>query len=149
VGATVQYQGDAAGTAARPKEFVGFDVDVLFEYPLAVGVFTLEGGFYNYDFGDQPVGGQIDGRAYYGQMGFLFPQKIGIGKFQPVFRFQHFDVQAAGPAAGVNDDTSRANFGLNYVIDGHNARVMLDYTRVFIDKGNDHNEIKILVQVQY
>ena len=149
VGTTVQYQGDAAGTAARPKDFVGFDVDVLFEYPLPAGVVTLEGGFYSYDYGNHPLGGLIDGQAYYGQAGFLFPQKIGIGQLQPVVRVQHFDVDVPGPTAGVTSDTTRANFGLNYIIAGHDAKVMLDFTRVFIDKGKDLNEVKLLVQVQY
>ncbi len=149
VGTTVQYQGDAAGIAAHPKDFIGFNVDALFEYPLPTGVVTLEGGFYSYDYGNHPLGGLIDGRAYYGQAGFLFPQKLGIGQLQPVFRVQHFDVDVPGPTAGVTSDTTRANFGLNYIIAGHDARVMLDFTRVFIHKGNDHNEIKLLVQVQY
>jgi len=149
LGTTVHYQADAAGTAARPTDFVGFNVDALFEYPLPAGVITLEGGFYLYDYANRPFGGQIDGRAYYGQVGFLFPQKIGIGQLQPVARVQHFDIDTPAPAAGITADTTRANFGLNYVIAGHDARVMFDFTRVFINSAKDLNEVKLLVQVQY
>lgn len=149
LGSTVRYQKDAAGTAANPESFVGFNFDALFEYPLPAGVVTLEGGFYRYDYGNSPLGGLIDGQAYYGQAGFLFPQKIGIGQLQPVVRVQHFDVDVPGPTAGLTSDTTRANFGLNYIIAGHDARVMFDFTRVFIANSKDLNEVKLLVQVQY
>jgi hypothetical protein len=145
VGVTVQFQKDAAGTVDNPENFTGFNIDILFEYPLTPGVVTLGGAFYNYDYGNNPLPGQTDGPAFYVQGGFLFAPKIGIGQFQPVFRVQHFHVDA--PAT--TPDTTHYDFGLNYIIAGFDARVMFEYTRVDVSRGDDRNEIKILAQVQF
>jgi hypothetical protein len=145
LGVTVQFQQDAAGTVGNAKDYTGFNVDVLFEHPMTFGTVTLEGAYYYYDFGNQPLAGQIDGEAYYVQGGFLFPQKIGIGQFQPVLRVQHFDVDA--PAA--TPDTTRFDFGLNYIISGFDARIMFEFTQVQVDDGKDFNEIQFLAQLQY
>jgi hypothetical protein len=144
VGLALQFQRDAAGTDIDSEDFTGFSIDVLFEYPLPQGVVTLEGAFYLYDFGNAPLATQTDGTAFYLQGGFLFPQPIGIGQFQPVFRVQHFDIDAPD----TRPDTSRYDLGLNYIIRGFDARVMFEYSRVVIDGGEDLNEFHFLAQIQ-
>ena len=128
----------------NPEDFTGFNIDVLFDYPLPQGVVTLEGAFYVYDFGNEPLSSQTDGKAFYVQGGFLFPQQIGVGQFQPVFRVQHFEIDAPN----TRSDTSRYDLGLNYIIRTFDARVMFEYSRVVIDGGEDLNEFHFLAQVQ-
>lgn len=158
LGVTVQHQGDVAGTATARKDFTGEEVDLLFEYPLDAGVVTLEGAFYNYDYGNSPVAlrpdGTLEGRAFYVQTGFLFPQKIGIGQVQPAFRVQHFDSEVTGSNDPADHAQTHFDIGLNYIIKGHNAKIMLIYTRVQAraqtePKDQDHNEFKVGLQLQF
>ena len=53
----------------------------------------------------------MDGYALY-----LFPQEIGIGRFQPYGRYTGQNSQFAGVR-------KEFELGLNYVIAGHNARI--------------------------
>lgn len=160
LGVTVQHQGDASGTPTTRKDFTGEEVDLLFEYPLDIGVVTLEGAFYNFDYGNTPAAlrppGTLEGKAFYVQTGYLFPQKIGIGQFQPAFRVEHFDSEVTGSNDPADHAQTHYDLGLNYIIKGHNAKVMLDYTRVqaksqtptgLVDQ--DHNEFKVGLQLQF
>lgn len=144
LGFSLQFQSDAAGMDDDPKDFTGFNIDVLFEYPLPQGVLTLESAFYLYDYDNEPLSSQTDGKAFYVQGGFLFPKKIGVGQFQPVFRVQHFEIDAPNS----RPDTSRYDLGLNYIIRAFDARVMFEYSRVDIDGGDDRNEFHFLAQIQ-
>jgi hypothetical protein len=141
IGAALQVQGDAAGTTDNPEDFVGFNLDVLFEYPLALGVITFEAAYYHYD---RPLANLPDGDAFYVQGGFLFPNKIWVGQFQPVFRVQHLNVDESDTAL----DTTHYDLGLNYIIKGFDARLMFEYTRVVVDGGKDRHEVHFLAQVQ-
>jgi hypothetical protein len=51
---------------------------------------------------------------------YLFPQKIGIGKFQPYLRYVNVNASTV-PTRDVYET------GVNYVIDGHNAMVSLSW----------------------
>ncbi|MDB5393153.1 MAG: hypothetical protein JWM91_659 [Rhodospirillales bacterium] len=132
-----QYEADGVGTAARRGDYTGWNMDLLFEKKLSFGVVTLEGAYYNYDTdgvkdvapnfnGAGPtanVGGITQGDGYLIGAAYLFPQKVGWGQFQPFFRYQSFD-------ADLNRTTSNEyDLGVNYVIDAHNARISLDYSK--------------------
>ena len=51
---------------------------------------------------------------------YLFPEKFGIGQFQPYVRYS-----GVYPDGSSNRDEIEG--GVNYIIDGHNARVSLFY----------------------
>lgn len=76
-----------------------------------------------YDMASRMAGGgfsMFEGNAIDVSGMYLFPQKILIGQVQPFVRY--VDVE---PTASTTRDIYEA--GLNYVIDGHNAKVSLSY----------------------
>ncbi len=124
IGFAFQQQDDGSGSLRNPGDFFGFSFDVLSEKKLGnESVFTFNGEYKNFDadyasaaFAEHDCFCMFDGDAYSVAGLYLFPQVIGIGKFQPYVRY-----------TGVNPDGSpdRDEFelGVNYIIDGHNARV--------------------------
>ncbi|MGR9116873.1 MAG: hypothetical protein ACU85E_14010 [Gammaproteobacteria bacterium] len=125
-----QYQEDGAGTAADSGDFRGTSVDVLLEKVLGNGgVVTLNGEYKNYAItsgysqASRDAGGgfaMFEGNAYDVSGMYLFPQKIGIGQVQPFVRYVNV----------MPDNSSDRNVyeaGVNYVIDGHNARVSMSW----------------------
>jgi len=145
IGVSGMVQEDAVGTTDDPKNFFGFNLDVLFEKKLEKevigdisgltdGVVTLEGAYYVYDDDDldeedpalTPFGNpNRQGQSFLVLAAFLFPGQFGAGllqgQFQPYFRFQEYDRSSnIGLKTGVEG-------GVNYVINGHNARLSLFY----------------------
>jgi hypothetical protein len=125
-----QYQEDGAGTMADPGTFRGTSVDVLMEKVLSnQGVVTLNGEYKNYGISDgysqasRDAGGgftMFEGNAYDVSAMYLFPEKLWIGQFQPFVRYVNVD-----PNGSATRDVYEG--GVNYVIDGHNARVSLSW----------------------
>ena len=160
VGIAMQYQEDGSGTILNPGDFFGVSVDVLFEKVLGnQGVFTFNGEYKNFS-SDYALAAFTDGSGCfcmfdgdsYSLVGlYLFPQKIGIGKFQPYLRYTEID-----PDGSADRDEFEA--GLNYIIDGHNARVSMFYQHGdIVTKGLNYaptaggatvNAISIAVQLQ-
>ncbi len=129
VGFATQYQDDGSGSFANPGDFFGFSIDVLFEKVLSnKGVFTFNGEYKNFD-SDYASAAFTDGTGCfcmfdgdsYSLIGlYLFPTKVGWGRFQPYVRYT--DVSPDG-----SSDRDEIEGGVNYVIDGHNARVSMFY----------------------
>jgi hypothetical protein len=137
LGFAAQYEADGVGTALNRGDYTAWNMDLLFEKKLSFGVVTFEAAYYDYDtegkfdvapsFGGAGatanVGGISQGTGYLLGADYLYPEKIGWGQFQPFFRYQNFD----------NDLThlssSEYDLGVNYVIDAHNARISLDYSK--------------------
>jgi hypothetical protein len=129
VGVSNQYQEDGAGTITDKGTFRGTAIDVLFEKPLAdMGVVTLNGEYKNYGISGYSMASRLagggfsmfEGGAYDVSAMYLLPDKVWVGQFQPYIRYVNVDpVQSA----------TRENYevGLNYIIDSHNAKVMLMY----------------------
>jgi hypothetical protein len=138
IGGSNQYQEDGAGILGNGS-FRGTAVDVLFEKPLAnnMGVITVNGEYKNYGISkssinyDQSKGfGVFEGDAYDASGMYLIPGKIGIGQFQPYVRYVNIS-----PVESSNRNIYEG--GLNYIIDGHNARVSLMYQYGdLLNKGN-------------
>jgi hypothetical protein len=142
VAANNQYQQNGAGQgatsvnnvaiAADPGNFRGTGVDVLMEKVLPNnGVVTLNGEYKNYDISggysqatrdaNYPNSfSMFEGNSYDVSGMYLFPQKIGIGLIQPYIRYVNIR-----PDTSSNRNSYQA--GVNYVIDGHNAVVSLNY----------------------
>jgi hypothetical protein len=133
----VQYEQNGVGTALRRGDYTGWNMDLLFEKKFSFGVITLEGAYYNYNTGGVKdvapnfngaggtanVGGINQGDGYLIGADYLIPGKVGWGQFQPFFRYQNFDNDLTHLGADEYD------LGVNYVIDGHNARVSIDYSK--------------------
>ena len=138
-----QYQEDGAGTAADPGSFRGTTFDVLMEKVLPnQGVITLNGEYKNYGIGNgysqasRNAGGgfaMFEGNAYDASAMYLIPDKVWIGQFQPYLRYTN-----VLPSGSTNRNAYEG--GVNYVIDGHNARVSLSWTYGdLLTKGLDYS----------
>jgi hypothetical protein len=113
IGAAIQAQdGDTAST-----------IDFLLEKKLpGGGVVTVESEYANYD----QLGG-YDGRygsseGAYVLGAFLFPQAVGMGKFEVLGKYAKATFREGGALADYDQDTTE--FNLNYVIKEFNARMM-------------------------
>ncbi len=121
VGVSGTYQADATGTASNPGDYTGFNFDFLMQKKvLDGGVFTLEGSYYHYDTDGRPTP-LVSGNGYFLLSSYLLPYEIGIGKFQPIVRYQNLDRNDGGY------DISRWEGGVNYIIKGHDARLSAMY----------------------
>jgi hypothetical protein len=121
-----EYQNEGAGTATNRSMFGSVVTDLLYEKVLSGngGVITVNAEFKRYwapDLAAASFGGggcfcMFDGTSWTGYALYLFPQEIGIGKFQPYGRYTGLNSQFGG---------AREEFelGMNYVIAGHNARI--------------------------
>lgn len=154
-----QYQEDGAGSFLNPGDFFGLSVDVLFEKVLGNdGVVTIEGEYKNFDadyalaaFGNADCFCMFDGDAFTVTGLYLLPQKMGFGKLQPYIRYTE---------NSPDNSADRAEFevGVNYIIDGHNARISLFYQTGDIATkglnyapgaaGSEVNAIKLAIQLQ-
>ena len=152
------YQKDGVGTAATAGTYKSWSVDALMEKKIMDGgALTLEGAYYNYNLdgvadvapgfgGSAPtsnVGGLADGKAFMVSGGVLFPTEVGIGKLQPVARYQQFKADATGVKLKQYDAT------LNYIIKGHNARLSLEYSHFDVSSGGDNDRLTAGVQLQF
>jgi hypothetical protein len=125
-----QYQEDGAGTALDPGDFRGTSVDILLEKVLPnQGVITFNGEYKNYGISSgysqasRDAGGgfsMFEGNAYDFSGMYLFPQKLGVGQIQPYLRYVN-----VAPSGSTNRNSYEG--GINYIIDGHNAKVSLSY----------------------
>jgi len=123
------YQRNGAGSFNHRSDFVGMVGDVLFEkvLPDNMGLVTLNGEFKqfyaNYStaaFADPDCFCIFNGKSWTVTGLYMVPIKIGIGNFQPYGRFT-----SVQPDRSSNRDEIEA--GLNYIIDGFNARISAYY----------------------
>jgi hypothetical protein len=155
VALSFQSQSDGAGTTADPADFDGYAVDFLMEKVLGGdGVITVEAEFKDFetDLSDallaSGAGFQLfDGESYFVALAFLFPQKVGVGQFQPYLRFTD-----NSPSAESIDDSDLTEVGVNYVISGHNTRLNVSYTtgdaNLTGSPGSDIDTFSFGVQIQ-
>lgn len=153
----IMYQADGVGTAVEQDDYLSWNIDVLYESKLTAtaGSLTIEGAYYKYDYdvADAAPGGYRDndgglplpGDAYLVGVAYLLPQVIGLGRFQPYVRYQYreYDLIPTG-----EDDQTRWEYGINYVMKGHDAR--FSFTYVSQDGVDTDDDLWVLgVQLQY
>jgi len=129
IGIVGMYQARGAGSAgaAARGDFTGWNADFLFEKKLATGgVASLEAAYYDYDLDGKADLSLTQGKSYLILSSFLIPQQIGWGKFQPYVRYQNFNRDQSN-AAGNRGVHERYEGGVNYIIQGHNARISALY----------------------
>ncbi|MEE2778275.1 MAG: porin [Acidobacteriota bacterium] len=153
VGLSYQSQADGTGTATSPGDFNAVIADVLYEEALAGGAaFTVEAEYKVFDseLTAEALAGQncfclFDGDAYFVSVAYLFGEAVGPGQFQPYVRRTENT-----PELGLDSDLIEV--GLNYVIDGHNLRLNVNYTdgdaNLTGAAGRDANAVSFGVQIQ-
>ncbi len=117
VGFSVTHQADFYGVPGAEGDFSGYIVDALFEKVLPNGgVLNLEGEYKIFDTDDF-----ADVDSYFVTIGYMFPQIVGIGRFQPYLRYVDNDWDTA-------PDTDLVEIGLNYRIKGYDAWLNFNYS---------------------
>ncbi len=130
----VNHQKDGAGSFQHRSDFTGIVTDLLFEKPLDnnMGVITFNAEYkrfwadYDKAFGGVNAFAAVDcfcmfrGQSWTMYGLYLIPHKVGIGRFQPYGRFT-----SVQPESSSNREEIEG--GVNYVIDGYNARLSAFY----------------------
>jgi len=145
---SAQSQSDGYGTATEKASFKGYAIDGLFEKPLANGAaITVEGEFKSFDVGSitgTADFGMFDGDATFASVAYLIGDD-GKGQYQPYIRYT-----SNKPTAGA--DSSLSEFGVNYIISGHNLKLNLNYTtgdaNASGSQGADNDAITFGMQLQ-
>jgi hypothetical protein len=78
-----------------------------------------------YDTDDKTDTKLTQGESYFLLASYICPNKTGWGQLQPYVRYQHFAKDSVNASAGGN--TTRVEGGLNYILDGYNAKVTALY----------------------
>lgn len=125
----VNHQKDGAGSFANRADFTGLVTDLLFEKPLDnnMGVITFNGEYKRF-WANYNAAATLDpdcfcvfsGQSWTVYGLYLIPHKVGIGRFQPYGRFTSVQPD-------LSSDREEIEGGVNYVIDGHNARISAFY----------------------
>jgi len=125
----VNHQKDGAGTFINRSDFTGLVTDLLFEKPLDnnMGVITFNAEYKRFWADYSPVAFastdcfcMFRGQSWTMYGLYLIPHKVGIGRFQPYGRFT-----SVQPEQSTN--RTEIEGGVNYIIDGHNARISAFY----------------------
>ncbi len=149
IGFAIQMQEDATGTDIDPHNFLGFNIDALFEKKLANnGVITVEGAAYRYDDQDLVTSGR-QGTSGFVYCGYMLPHILDLGpasgRLRPYFRFQQYDYDYVAAAAGQYD--AGIDVGTEYVLNGPNARLTAVWSERDIVAGNTVQIFRIGAQV--
>ena len=154
---TLQSQSDGTGSTSKSGDFSGYAFDVFSERVLSnQGVFNFESGYKEIDAGytliSRPADTTtkcfclFDGNTFYATAGYLLPEKIGPGKFQPYLRYTK-----NSPNDAKNSDTTE--WGINYVILGHKASLNLNYAQGDANAsgyaGNNTDTLTLGIQLQF
>jgi hypothetical protein len=114
-----------------------FNADFLFEKKLgSAGTVSLEGAFYKFSGNFEPVD-----NSWFALASYLIPAEIGIGRLQPLVRFQQ-----AKPKPD-NGTWRLIDAGLGYVVDEYAMRIALNYQNSDI-AGTKGNSLQLGVQIQ-
>ena len=121
------HEDDGVGVAADQGDFTGFSADVLIERTIGNGaVIDLEGAYYDWDTDDKSDANIVQGDSFFVLASYLVPGKTSIagiqGQFQPYTRYQGYNRDMEN-TSGNTGYTDRIEAGVNYVIDGFNAKV--------------------------
>ena len=146
LGAAYDYQADVAYAdyALRQdmKNYKASTVDVFWETPTKSGTYTLSGAYFDYDTGNAinqspdpslPITTQL--QASYVKAGYLFPEKIGLGRLQLFLRHENSDYNLT---SGLYDQTWNGA-GFNYYINGQQLKVSFEYDQIRFDKQDPIN----------
>ena len=141
------YQVQSDGSDLANESFNAWNVDVLFEKNLgdSTGTVTLDGAVYGYQSGGAASTVQ-DGLGFFALGGYMLPGKVGVGPFkgnpQATVRYEQYRDDRTGGTG----TTDRIDAALNWILDGHNAYLSLNYGKVL---DTDQQEIILGMQFQY
>lgn len=146
IGAAYDYQADVAYAdyvnRRDARDYTAWTGDVFLEYPTASGTITASAAYMDYSVDDAynavggaafrdpalPVTSELKGN--YVKLGYLFPNKLGIGRLQLFARHENLDY---GVDNGYYDNTWKS-IGANYYINGQQLKLTFEYASVDYDR---------------
>jgi len=103
-------------------------------------VVDIEGAVYNWDTDDKADGTILQGDSFLVLASYLMPNKTSIGgiqgQFQPYARYQGYNRDMTN-TSGSRGYIDRTEAGINYVIDGFNAKI----TALWYVDTDQHNDV--------
>jgi hypothetical protein len=149
IGAAVQYQkdfGGGSGNTGIQDDVTEFNADILAEYNTkGSGTVHFEGAYYHFDTDAMPV----DDHFFIG-LGYLTPENIGIGKLNPMVRFQ-MAKKGEDDATGPENKYTMIDAGVAYVMKDYFAKLALMYTNTKFEVGEEEaksNALQLAFQIQ-
>ena len=142
-----------AGQAAGDKHAFTGDLLVEKRLPGGAGTVTFESEYARYDklggYGGFD-GSYTDSNGWYALAAYLFPQQVGIGKFQLLGKYGRAKFDDSPTATDASEYAQRTvEFELNYVIKSFNARASLFYEGTYLESGlPDTKQIGLGLQLQ-
>lgn len=146
IGAGYDHQADVAyadyTNRQDSRDYGAWTADVFMEYPTSHGTITASAARMDYSVDDAinadpdpllPVTSELEGG--YIKLGYLFPDKIGIGRLQLFTRYENLDY---GISSGYYDNDWRS-LGANYYINGQQLKVTFEYAQVEFDRQHPTN----------
>jgi hypothetical protein len=157
IGLVGVHQSDGAGTSTAATDYDAWNVDFLLEKTYDWGTIDIEAGYFDYtnhrtSGGTGSVGGA--GQAWTAGFSYLYTEKIGWGKPQPIVRFCSYNPTDAD----TTDQWTRSKLevGVNYIIQPYNAKVSLVWSNEHLgstgteaDWNEDRNAVKLGMQFQH
>jgi hypothetical protein len=154
IGAGFDSQSDLT-LAGRPGEdYRSWTIDAFLDHPVGRGAWSVEAAYLHTESSPngvpftQLVPGD-DHQVAYLQAGYLFPSWSGPGRVQLYGRHERLDVEA-------RPDTAFSSLGVSYLLDGHQQKLTLDWTRVDQDDvsedapaARDRNLVTVQVAVGF
>jgi hypothetical protein len=120
------YQDDLELGEIDDERSLGLTADIFYDHPVGDGAVTMEAAYIRIKNATQDLpfsrltAGE-DAHLYYVQGGYLLPGTYGPGRIQPYFRWEQVAVDS-------DPDTMIPCAGINYFLNGHNAKVTLDWS---------------------
>lgn len=141
IGAAYDYQADVAyadyTNRGDSRDYSAWTADAFLEYPTSAGTFTASAAAMDYSVDDAinadpdpllPVTSELEG--YYAKVGYLLPNKVGLGRLQFFARYEDLDYDIDN---GYYDNTW-TSVGANYYINGQQLKVTFEYATVDYDR---------------
>ncbi len=142
IGVGYDYQPNVAYANYTAKtdmvDYTGMTADIFWEQPFESGTYTLSAAYFDYDADDAinnvnhdaalPATTQLE--ASYFKAGYLFPDKIGIGRLQLFTRYETSDYKLTT----TNLDQTWTSVGANYYIDGQRLKITAEFAQVAFDE---------------
>ena len=149
IGLVMHHEEDGVGVNGTPGDFTGYSADILIERTLGNGaVVDLEGAYYDWDTDNTFDDTIIQGDSFLVLASYLMPGKTSIGglegQFQPYVRYQGYNRDMKNDT-GNTGYTDRREAGINYVIDGFNAKI----TGFWRQSDDTTSEDRFVLAMQY
>jgi hypothetical protein len=117
-------------------------------------VVTVEGAWYSFE---GTASTDTDGDSYFLLVSYMLSSEYSLGaltgRVVPYYRHQEYtrDTNLTAPVGGVAGDLAvRSNdWGIHYVIHGHNARLTMEYSDTDTDNATQIDSLKLGMQLQF